>query len=80
MFKNCQTNSELWRKIGELGVLKDKTSTSIGISADRFCDHFAVVQSERPGQRTETLLDEPINPFVFQCVDDEDISTAVYRI
>lgn len=73
MFKNCQTNGELWRKFGELGVLKEKTSSSIDISADKFCDYFVSAQSERPGHRTDTLLDDPICPFVFQEVDDDDI-------
>lgn len=80
LFKNCQSNGEFWRKVDELGVLKEKSFEDIQITADNFCSHFAAVQSERPLPRTDISLDEPNCPLVFQEVNDDDIVRAVYLI
>lgn len=80
LFRYGQSNSAMWKKVRELGVLKEKLFDCVEISADSFCQHFAEVQSERSGQRTDVGLVEPSNAFAFRGVDEEDILKAVYLI
>lgn len=70
----------LWRRVNELGILKDMSGEFNGITSDEFCNHFASVQSRSNLDRVDQDISAVDDSFSFQEVSVSDIKRAMFSV
>jgi len=79
-FSTEQKNKVLWKRVNELGVLKDKANEFNGITSDEFCDHFTSIQSRPNLDRVDQEIFEVSDSFKFKEVYVHDVKRSVFSV